>query len=25
VYWYLICSFFFGTLASRIIGTNPIE
>ena len=25
VYWYMICAFFFGTLASRIIGTNPIE
>ena len=24
IYWYMICSFFFGTLASRIIGTNPI-
>lgn len=25
VYWYMICSFFFGTLASRIIGTSPIS
>jgi len=24
VYWYMICSFFFGTLASRIIGVTPI-
>jgi len=24
-YWYMICSFFFGTLASRIIGVTPIE
>jgi uncharacterized membrane protein (DUF106 family) len=23
--WYMICSFFFGTLAGRIIGTQPIE
>ncbi len=23
--WYLICSFFFGTIASRIIGTTPIQ
>jgi len=22
--WYLICSFFFGTLASRIIGVQPV-
>jgi uncharacterized membrane protein (DUF106 family) len=22
--WYMICSFFFGTLASRIIGITPI-
>jgi len=22
--WYLLCSFFFGTLASRIIGVTPI-
>jgi len=22
--WYMICSFFFGTLASRIIGTQPV-
>ena len=25
IYWYMICSFFFGTLASRIIGTTPIS
>ncbi len=24
IYWYMICSFLFGTLASRIIGTNPV-
>jgi uncharacterized membrane protein (DUF106 family) len=24
-YWYLICSFFFGTVASRIIGVTPIQ
>ncbi len=24
IYWYMICSFFFGTLASRIIGISPI-
>jgi uncharacterized membrane protein (DUF106 family) len=24
LYWYMICSFFFGTLASRIIGVSPI-
>jgi uncharacterized membrane protein (DUF106 family) len=23
--WYMICSFFFGTLASRIVGVTPIE
>jgi len=23
--WYLICSFFFGTIASRIVGTTPIQ
>lgn len=23
--WYLACSFFFGTLAQRIIGTMPLE
>jgi len=22
--WYLLCSFFFGTLASRVIGVNPV-
>jgi uncharacterized membrane protein (DUF106 family) len=25
IFWYMICSFFFGTLASRIIGVTPIE
>ena len=24
IYWYMICSFFFGTLASRVIGVTPI-
>ena len=24
IYWYMLCSFFFGTLASRIIGVSPI-
>jgi uncharacterized membrane protein (DUF106 family) len=24
IYWYMICSFFFGTLASRIMGVTPI-
>ncbi len=24
-YWYLICSFFFGTVCSRIIGVTPIQ
>jgi uncharacterized membrane protein (DUF106 family) len=24
-YWYLICSFFFGTVASRLIGVTPIQ
>jgi len=23
-FWYMICSFFFGTLASRIVGVTPI-
>jgi uncharacterized membrane protein (DUF106 family) len=23
--WYLMCSFFFGTLATKIIGITPIE
>jgi uncharacterized membrane protein (DUF106 family) len=23
-YWYLVCSFFFGTLAGRILGIQPI-
>jgi uncharacterized membrane protein (DUF106 family) len=23
--WYLICSFFFGTLASKVIGVTPIQ
>ena len=25
LYWYPICSFFFGLLASRLIGIMPIE
>ena len=24
IYWYMLCSFFFGTLAGRIIGVTPI-
>ena len=24
-YWYLVCSFFFGTIASRVIGVTPIQ
>jgi uncharacterized membrane protein (DUF106 family) len=24
LYWYMICSFFFGTLASRVIGVTPV-
>jgi uncharacterized membrane protein (DUF106 family) len=24
IIWYMVCSFFFGTLASRIIGVTPI-
>jgi uncharacterized membrane protein (DUF106 family) len=24
IYWYMLCSFFFGTLSSRIIGVTPI-
>ncbi len=24
IIWYMLCSFFFGTLASRIIGITPI-
>ena len=24
IFWYMICSFFFGTLASRVIGITPI-
>jgi len=24
LYWYMICSFFFGTLASRIVGVTPV-
>jgi len=24
IYWYMICSFFFGTIASRILGITPI-
>jgi uncharacterized membrane protein (DUF106 family) len=23
--WYLICSFFFGTIAGRVMGTTPIQ
>jgi uncharacterized membrane protein (DUF106 family) len=23
--WYMVCSFFFGTIASRVIGVTPIE
>ena len=23
--WYLICSFFFGTIASRVVGVTPIQ
>jgi uncharacterized membrane protein (DUF106 family) len=23
--WYLLCSFFFGTIASRVIGVTPIQ
>jgi len=23
--WYLLCSFFFGTLASRVVGVTPIQ
>jgi uncharacterized membrane protein (DUF106 family) len=22
--WYMICSFFFGTLASRVVGVTPV-
>jgi uncharacterized membrane protein (DUF106 family) len=25
LYWYMICSMFFGTLASRVLGIMPIE
>ena len=25
LYWYMLCSFLFSTLAGRIIGTNPIQ
>jgi uncharacterized membrane protein (DUF106 family) len=25
IYWYMICSVFFGTLSSRLLGTMPIE
>jgi uncharacterized membrane protein (DUF106 family) len=25
LYWYMLCSFLFGTLAGRIMGTNPIQ
>jgi uncharacterized membrane protein (DUF106 family) len=24
IYWYMICSFFFGTFASRVLGVTPI-
>jgi len=24
IYWYMICSFCFGTLASRVIGVTPV-
>jgi uncharacterized membrane protein (DUF106 family) len=24
IIWYMLCSFFFGTLASRIVGVTPI-
>ena len=24
IYWYMLCSFFFGTLAGRILGVTPI-
>ena len=24
-YWYMLCSLLFGTLAGRIMGTNPIQ
>ena len=24
IYWYMVCSFFFGTFASRIVGVTPI-
>ena len=24
IFWYMICSFFFGTLASRLVGVTPI-
>ncbi|MGQ9624532.1 MAG: hypothetical protein ACUVUF_04170 [Candidatus Bathycorpusculaceae bacterium] len=25
IYWYMICSMFFGVFSSRIVGTMPIE
>ena len=25
LYWYMLCSFLFSTLAGRIMGTNPIQ
>jgi uncharacterized membrane protein (DUF106 family) len=25
LYWYMLCSFLFGTLAGRIIGVTPIQ
>jgi uncharacterized membrane protein (DUF106 family) len=24
IYWYMLCSFFFGTIASRVVGVTPI-
>jgi uncharacterized membrane protein (DUF106 family) len=24
-YWYLICSFFFGTISSKLMGVTPIQ
>ncbi|MCW4044677.1 MAG: EMC3/TMCO1 family protein [Candidatus Bathyarchaeota archaeon] len=25
LYWYMLCSFLFSTLAGRIMGTNPLQ
>ncbi|XES77307.1 MAG: hypothetical protein ACBZ72_00130 [Candidatus Bathyarchaeia archaeon] len=25
LYWYMICSFFWGTIASRVVGVTPIQ